>query len=96
MRQFKTLTIYGFTVAINALISFGTFSLLTHYLSEVDYGIINLYNALAVSLTPFIASGVPFVLNVDFFKLNHQEFRSHLTNALVIPVANTFFFTLLF
>jgi O-antigen/teichoic acid export membrane protein len=96
MRHLKTLTIYGFTVLFNAVISFGTFSLLTHYLNEVDYGIINLYNALAVSLTPFIASGVPFVLNVDFFKLNRQEFRSQFTNALVVPVANCFFFTLLF
>jgi O-antigen/teichoic acid export membrane protein len=94
MKQIKSLTIYAFTIFFNAAISFGTFSLLTHYLSEVDYGIINLYNALSISLTPFIAAGVQFVLNVDFFKLSQQEFRNHFTNALVIPVGFTLFFTL--
>ena len=95
MKQFKSLTIYAFTIFFNAAISFGTFSLLTHYLSEVDYGIINLYNALSVSLTPFIAAGVQFVLNVDFFKLSKEEFRKHFTNAMVIPIGFTLFFTLL-
>ncbi len=96
MSQLKSLSIYAFTIFFNAAISFGTFSILTHYLSEVDYGIINLYTALSVSLIPFIASGVQIVLNVDFFKLGKEEFRSHFTNALVIPVGFTLLFTLLF
>jgi O-antigen/teichoic acid export membrane protein len=96
MKRFKSLSIYAFAIFFNAAVSFATFSLLTHYLSEVDYGVINLYNALVVSLTPFIASGVPFVLSVDFFKMSQQEFRSHFTNALLIPVVFTVLFTLVF
>lgn len=96
MKQIKALSIYAFTIFFNAAISFGTFSLLTHYLSEVDYGIINLYTSFSVFLTPFIASGVQFVLSVDYFKLNSGDFRSHFTNALLIPVGFTIFFTLLF
>jgi O-antigen/teichoic acid export membrane protein len=96
MKQFKTLSIYAFTIFFNAAISFGTFSLLTHYLNEVDYGIINLYTSLSVSLIPFIAAGVQFVLSVDYFKLSVQEFRNHFTNALVIPIVFTVFFTVLF
>ena len=96
MKHFKSLSIYAFTIFFNAAISFAGFSLLTHYLSEVDYGIINLYTSLCVFLTPFIATGVQFVLGVDYFKLTPSEFRSHFTNALVIPLAATIFFTALF
>lgn len=96
MQQFKSLSIYVFATFFNAAISFGMFSLLTHYLTEVDYGIINLYTSFSVFLTPFIAAGVPFVLSVDYFKLNEQEFRSHFTHALVIPVSSSLFLTLVF
>jgi O-antigen/teichoic acid export membrane protein len=95
MKQFKSLSIYAFTIFFNAAISFGTFSLLTHYLSEVDYGIINLYTSFVVFLTPFIAVGVQFVLSVDYFKLNQHHFRNHFTNALPVPLGAALFFTLL-
>ncbi|MDP9230814.1 MAG: oligosaccharide flippase family protein [Bacteroidota bacterium] len=95
MKHFKPLSIYAFTIFINAAISFGTFSLLTHYLTEVDYGIINLYTSFSVFLTPFIAIGVPFILSVDYFKMNAEMYRRNFTNSLMIPVAACVLFTLL-
>ena len=95
MKQFRSLSIYAFTIFFNAAISFGSFSLLTHYLSEVDYGTINLYTSFSVCLTPFIAVGIQFVLSVDYFKLSEKEFRNHFTNAMLIPIGATIFFTLL-
>lgn len=64
--QLGHFSFYAFTIFFNAAISFITFSFLTQRLSEVDYGIINLYNAVIVFLTPFIAFGTQFVLGVDF------------------------------
>ena len=96
MTHFKSFSIYAFSIFFNAALSFAVFSLLTHYLSEVDYGIINLYTSFSVFLTPFIAAGVQFVLSVDYFKLNQQDFRNYFTNSMLIPAASTVFFTLLF
>src|SRR6185369_5241605 len=96
MRQLKSLSIYGFTIFFNAALSFATFSLVTHHLNEVDYGIINLYNSFSIFIIPFIGVGVQFLLGVDFFKMDADRFRKHFTNAMVIPVISTVFLTILF
>lgn len=93
-RYVKPLVIYGFTIFANAALSFGTFALLTHHLTEVDYGIINLYNSFIILLLPFIGIGVPFVLNVDYFKMDKEAFSKHFINALAIPVLAFVFFTI--
>jgi O-antigen/teichoic acid export membrane protein len=95
MKQLKPFVVYGFTIFTNAAISFGTFSILTHHLTEVDYGIINLYNSFIVLLIPFINIGVPYVLNVDFFKMDRPGFRSQFTNALFILLTASVVFTIL-
>jgi O-antigen/teichoic acid export membrane protein len=93
-RYMKPLLVYGITIFSNAALSFATFALLTHHLTEVDYGIINLYNSFIILLMPFISIGVPFVLNVDYFKMNKEGFSKQFTNALVIPLISCFLFTL--
>jgi O-antigen/teichoic acid export membrane protein len=94
-RYVKPLTVYGFTIFSNAAISFFTFSLLTHHLTEVDYGIISLYNSFIVLLMPFIGIGVSFVLNVDYFKMDREAYRQQFANGLVIPITSCLVFTLL-
>jgi O-antigen/teichoic acid export membrane protein len=95
LKKLKPLTVYGLSIFSNAAISFATFSLLTHHLNEVDYGIINLYNSFILLLMPFISIGVPFVLNVDYFKMNEENYRNQFTSAMVIPIIAFVFFTLL-
>jgi O-antigen/teichoic acid export membrane protein len=95
MKQIKSLSIYGFTIFFNTAISFASFSLLTHYLTEVDYGIINLYSSFLIFLSPFIGVGTQFVLGVDFFKMDELHFRKHFTNTIYIPIVSTVVFTLL-
>lgn len=73
-------------MCFTAGVSFATFSLLTHHLNEVDYGIINLYNSTSILLVAFISCGVQFVLNVDYFKLPKEEYRKRFSNSMVIPV----------
>jgi len=92
MRNLRSLSIYGFAIFFNAAVSFVIFSLLTHRLNEVDYGIINLYNSFLIFLSPFIGVGVQFVIGVDFFKMDQPQFRKHFTNALAIPVVSCILF----
>lgn len=96
MKTFKSLFIYTFTTFFNAGVSFITFSILTHTLSGYDYGIIHLYNAFSIFLFPFISIGVSFILNIDYFKMNNEEFRKNFSNATGIVVITTFIFTILF
>lgn len=93
MKYLKSFSVYGFTIFLNAAISFATFSLLTHHLNEIDYGIINLYSSLLIFLSPFIGVGIQFVLGVDFFKMDESSFKKHFTNASFIPIVSCLFFT---
>lgn len=85
MRLLKTFSLNAFTLFFNATVSFFSFSLLTHHLSKADYGTVNLYTSFALFLTPFIAVGVPFLLSVDFFKQNENNFKRTFANALILP-----------
>ncbi len=96
MKHFKSLSIYAFTLFFNAALSFAGFSVLTHHLSEIDYGIINLYSSFTVLVTPFIAIGVPFFLSVEYFKKNETDFKQAFTNAVALPAIAGIFFNLLF
>ena len=95
MSQLKSFSIYAISTFLNAAISFLTFSLLTHHLNEVDYGIINLYNGFIIFLAPFISVGVQFTLSVDYFKMDAATYRNHFTTSMVIPLAAFFIVTLL-
>jgi O-antigen/teichoic acid export membrane protein len=96
LKLLKSFSVYAVSTFLNAALSFGTFSFLTHYLSERDYGIINLYNALCIFLVPFIAIGIQFTLSVDYFKMSIERFRTHFTNAWVIPAFSWLILTFLF
>jgi O-antigen/teichoic acid export membrane protein len=92
----KSLSVYAFALFFNAALSFAIFSLLTHHLSETDYGIINLYNSFTIFIVPFVSIGVQFTLSVDYFKTDEKTFREHFTNAIVIPLMTCSLITLLF
>jgi O-antigen/teichoic acid export membrane protein len=78
----------------NAGVSFATFSLLTRYLNEVDYGIISLYSSISILLVAFISAGVQFVLNVDYFSMKGERYKNQFSNGIIIPVAIALFLTL--
>lgn len=83
-------------MAFTAMVSFATFSLLTRYLNEVDYGIINLYNSTSIFIVAFVSCGVQVVLNVDYFKLSKDQYRKRFSNSIIIPVAIFLLFTIIF
>jgi O-antigen/teichoic acid export membrane protein len=96
LKLLKSFSVYAVSTFLNAALSFATFSFLTHHLSERDYGIINLYNAFCIFLVPFIAIGIQFTLSVDYFKMTAERFKTHFTNAWVIPAVSWGILTLLF
>lgn len=96
MKLARSFLIYFFTFFFNAALSFFTFSVTTHYLSESDLGIIYLYSSFGIFLVPFISVGIQFVLSVDYFILTPEPYRKHFSNGVLIPIITTIFFTLLF
>ncbi len=96
MKVVKSLFTYVFTMFFTAGVSFATFSLLTRYLDEADYGIISLYSSISLFLVSFISCGVQFVLNVDYFSLKKEAYRKRFSNGIIIPVAISLLLTLAF
>jgi O-antigen/teichoic acid export membrane protein len=96
MRVAKSLAVYAFAMFFNAAVSFATFSIVTRHLNEVDFGIINLYNSFTIFIVPFVSIGIQFTLGVDYFRMDEKSYRSHFTNALVIPVIMSTLITIIF
>lgn len=95
MRLHKQVYIYFLSYFINAALSFATVSLLTHYLTTYDYGIISLYSSFLIFLMPFISGGILYPLSVEYFKRPRETYSAYFTNAQVIPLISLALFTLL-
>lgn len=95
MRLYKQVYIYFLTYFINAGLSFVTVSVLTHYLTTYDYGIINLYSSFLILLMPFISGGILYPISVEYFKRPKETYKGYFTNAQVIPLLSLILFTLL-
>ena len=95
MQLHKQVYVYFGTYFINAVLSFGIVSLLTHHLTTYDYGIINLYSSFIILLMPFITGGILYPLSVEYFKRPRETYREYFTNAQTIPLISLAFFTAL-
>jgi O-antigen/teichoic acid export membrane protein len=95
MRLHKQVYIYFGSYFINAVLSFAALSLLTHYLTTYDYGVINLYSSFLIFLMPFISGGIIYPLSVEYFKRPRETYSSYFTNAQVIPLISLALFTIL-
>lgn len=93
MRNYRTVFVYFFTYFFTAAVSFAVVSLLTHYLSTADYGVVNLYSSFTLLLTPLLTGGILNTVNVEFFKKSSRLFGLFLSDALMIPLLGTIFFT---
>jgi O-antigen/teichoic acid export membrane protein len=91
----KQVYVYFGSYFINAVLSFGIVSLLTHFLTTYDYGIINLYSSFIILLMPFITGGILYPLSVEYFKRPRETYREYFTNAQTIPLISLAFFTAL-
>jgi O-antigen/teichoic acid export membrane protein len=82
----KQVYIYFLSYFCNAGLSFLIVSLLTHYLTTYDYGIINLYSSFLIFLMPFISGGIIYPLSVEYFKRPRETYSAYFTNAQAIPL----------
>ncbi len=95
MKLYRQVYIYLLSYGINAALSFATLSLLTHYLTTYDYGIINLYSSFLIFLMPFISGGIIYPLSVEYYKRPREAYIKYFTNAQVIPLISVAIFTVL-
>ncbi len=93
MKLHKQVLIYFGVTFINAALSFGITSLLTHQIVPADYGKIYLYSSFLNFLTPFITVGILYPLSVEYFKKSHDSYSFYFSNAQVIPLISLAFFT---
>jgi O-antigen/teichoic acid export membrane protein len=91
----KQVYIYFLSYFINAVLSFTAVSLLTHYLTTYDYGVINLYSSFLMLLMPFISGGIIYPLSVEYFKRPRETYGAFFTNAQIIPLVSLVLFTIL-
>lgn len=96
LKGIRPVYIYFFSYFFTAGLSVITISLLTHYLSPTDYGIINLYSSFLPLLTPFVTCGVLYPLFVEYYKKSPEEYSKVFTNAQALTLISLVFFTIIF
>jgi O-antigen/teichoic acid export membrane protein len=75
--RYKQVYIYFGSYCINAALSLVLVAVLTHKLMPPDYGIINLYSAFIVFLTPFVSGGILYPLSVEYFKRPEETYSEY-------------------
>jgi O-antigen/teichoic acid export membrane protein len=82
-------SIYVIGDIINKAVPFLMLPILTKYLTPSDYGVISSFGAFVGFLTIFIGLSLHGAINVNFFKLKHQELKIYVVNALIILLVST-------
>jgi O-antigen/teichoic acid export membrane protein len=96
VRAARSVYVYFLAYFFTAALSVVTISLLTHFLTPEDYGIINLYSSFIPLLTPFVTCGVLYPIFVEYYKKSGEEYRNFFTNAQALTLLSVIFFTILF
>ncbi len=95
MKLHRQIYIYLSSYFVNAGLSFLILSLLTHYLTTYDYGIINLYSSFLILLMPFLTGGILYPLSVEYFKRPRETYSAYFVNANAIPLVSLVLLTIL-
>jgi O-antigen/teichoic acid export membrane protein len=80
------IVLYGATNALKSLVPLLMMPILTSYLSLTDFGILSLVETTIIFVTPFILFGIGASINVEYFKLKHQDLKKYITNALLLSL----------
>ncbi len=70
---FKNTFIYTSLQLINKGIPFFLLSILTHYLSTNDYGMISIYNTFLAGVAIFVGLSMSGVVSVNYFQLTQEK-----------------------
>lgn len=92
----KNIIIYGGTNALKSLVPLLMLPILTAYLSLEDFGTLSLVETTILFIAPFILLNINASINVEYFKLEHDNLRLYITNALFISFISFTFFLIIF
>ena len=96
MKIARNLTKYTLAGFFSALIGLLLMSVLTHYLSARDYGILSLFNSYVIILMPFIGVSASGLISIEFYNknLSRKEFSSLFSSVSMIPILIFIFSTI--
>lgn len=89
----KNIVIYGGTNVLKSLVPLLLLPILTQYLSLSDFGVLSLVETTILFITPLVLLNINAAINVEYFKVKHNELKEYITNALLLSLIS---FTLLF
>lgn len=87
--------IYGISNIGSALIPFLLIPFLTKNLSPENFGIFTNYNVLLSVIVLFVGLNMHGAIQQQYFKLNHDNFTSYLSNAFIISIISSIFVCLI-
>ena len=82
----KNIIIYGGTNALKSLVPLLMLPILTQYLTANELGTLSLVETTILFVAPFILLNINAAINVEYFKISHQELSSYITNALSLSL----------
>lgn len=80
----KNIVIYGGTNALKSLVPLVILPILTLHLSPTEFGELSLIDTLVLFLTPFILININATISVEFFKLDKDELKRYISDALFL------------
>lgn len=81
--------IYSAAEIINKALPFMLLPILTRYLLPADFGVIATFSAYLGVVSVLTGLNVHGVINVNFFKLTHEQFRKYLANVLLLLLVSS-------
>jgi O-antigen/teichoic acid export membrane protein len=78
---------YAACNALNAAVPFLLLPLLTRYLSPADFGVLAVFQAIVVLVSPMVMLAANTAVTTAFFQLGSKELGRYVTSCLVLPVA---------
>jgi O-antigen/teichoic acid export membrane protein len=91
---FKSSLIYTICDATNKAVPFFILPILSHYLLPADYGVVANFGVFTGIVALLISVNIDGAISVNYHRLNHQELRVYVFNALLICFCS--FFILIF
>lgn len=92
----KNIIIYGSVNTLKSLVPLFMLPILTMHLSTQEFGLLSLIETTILFLTPFILLNINSAINVEYFKLQNNEIKDYITNALLLSLLSFLFFLSIF
>ncbi len=85
----RNLSVYLITDVLNKSISLLLLPILTRFLTRPEYGLLGTFNAYVAIVSVFVGLSVQTGVAVNYFKMETEEFRRFVANALLILLGST-------